>query len=38
MNFEPLRTVLFEKRLPQNLPFVKNMAGYGKRKSPAAKP
>ena len=38
MNLVPLRTVFFEKRIPQNLPFVKNMAGYGKRKTPAAKP
>ena len=38
MNLVPLRTVLFEKRIPQNLPFAKTWQDMGKTKTSAAKP
>ena len=38
MNSVPLRTAFFEKRIPQNLPFVKTWQDMEIAKSPAAKP
>ena len=38
MNLVPLRAVFFEKRIPQNLPFVKTWQDMEIAKSPAAKP